>query len=178
MEQGKVDEAMAMYQEMHKWNLAVKVAELKSHPELESLKKNYYTWLIDSGQEDQAAEMKEEEGDFISAIQLYLKAGMPGKASHVLLSRNLTANTELTERVAAALFKSALYEKAGELYERLSSNDRALDSYKKGKAYRAAVELSRQFYPAQVVTLEEVCIFTTFSIGEIILYLKSRWTQQ
>lgn len=75
LEQGKVDEAMSMYQEMHKWNMAIKVAELKNHPELESLKKNYYSWLSDSGQEDRAAESKEEEGDYVSAIQLYLKSG-------------------------------------------------------------------------------------------------------
>lgn len=156
IEQGQVDEAMSMYQEMHKWNLAVKVAEMKAHPELDTLKCNYYSWLVDSGQEDKAAEMKEEENDLVAAIQLYLKAGMPGKASQVLLSKNLATNTELTERVAASLFKSALYEKAGQLYEKLNSTDRALDSYKKGRAYRAAIELARVSFPAQVVTLEEV----------------------
>ncbi|KAJ3395502.1 hypothetical protein HDU92_005616 [Lobulomyces angularis] len=150
LEQGKVEDAMNMYQEMHKWNLSIKVAEMKNHPELETLKKNYYSWLIDSGQEDQAAETKEEEGDYTAAIHLYLKAGMPGRASQVLLQRGLTSNSELTERIAASLYKSSLYEKAGELYEKLGSNDRALDSYKKGKSFRAAIELARH-----VIVLEE-----------------------
>lgn len=160
IEQGRVDEAMSMYQEMHKWDMAVKVAEMKAHPELETLKRNYYSWLVDSGQEDQAAELKEDEGEFVEAIQLYLKAGMPGKASSLLLSRNQTSNKDLTERVAAALYKSALYEKAGQLYETLSQNDRAFESYKKGRAFRAAIELARSSYPAQVVTLEEVRMIT------------------
>jgi len=36
---------------------------------------------------------------------------MPGRASYVLKQQGLTSNTELTERVAAALFNSGLYEK-------------------------------------------------------------------
>lgn len=100
-----------MYQEMHKWNLSIKVAETKNHPELETLKKNYYAWLIDSGQEDRAGEMREEEGDYAGAVQLYLKAGMPGRAYVVLKSKGLSSNDYLTEKVAASLYKSGLFEK-------------------------------------------------------------------
>lgn len=52
--QGKIDDAMKMYQELHKWNLSVKVAEARNHPDLENLKRNYMQWLTDSGQEDKA----------------------------------------------------------------------------------------------------------------------------
>ncbi|KAJ3078604.1 hypothetical protein HK102_004372, partial [Quaeritorhiza haematococci] len=52
LDQGRVEEAMNMYQEMHKWHLSIKVAEAKTHPELQTLKKNYFQWLIESGQED------------------------------------------------------------------------------------------------------------------------------
>ncbi|KAI8848693.1 hypothetical protein BC829DRAFT_443633 [Chytridium lagenaria] len=154
LEQGKVEEAMEMYQEMHKWNLSIKVAEARNHPELEHLRKNYFQWLIDSGQEDKAGELKEEEGDIVSAINLFLKGGMPARAAFLLNHHNLN-NIELTERVAAALFKSSLYEKAGELFEKLGSNERALDAYRRGKAFRAAVELSRVFFPQEIIALEE-----------------------
>ncbi|KAJ3095379.1 hypothetical protein HDU97_007002 [Phlyctochytrium planicorne] len=155
LEQGKVEEAMEMYQEMHKWNLSIKVAEVRNHPELDHLRRNYFQWLIDSGQEDKAGELKEEEGDIIAAINLFLKGGMPARAAFLLNHHN-HHNIELTERVAAALFKSSLYEKAGDLFEKLGSNERALDAYRRGKAFRAAVELSRVFYPQEIISLEEL----------------------
>ncbi|KAI8804484.1 hypothetical protein BJ742DRAFT_824622 [Cladochytrium replicatum] len=156
LEHGKVEEAMKIYQEVHKWDLSIKVAELKNHPELANLKRNYFQWLLESGQEDKAAHMKEEEADYIGAVNLYLRGGMPGRAAFLLNSQaSLGGNTELTEKIATAAFNSGLFEKAGELYERLGNSDRALDSYKRGKAFRAAVELSRTAYPHQVVSLEE-----------------------
>jgi len=48
-----------------------------------------------------------------------------------------------------------LYEQAGELYEKVGKNDRAMESYRKGNAYRRAVELSRVAFPSEVVKLEE-----------------------
>ena len=55
--QGYVDEAMEMYQELHKWQEALSVAEAKNHPELELLRKNYFQHLTDTGQEEQAGEV-------------------------------------------------------------------------------------------------------------------------
>ncbi|KAI8928779.1 hypothetical protein BC831DRAFT_447367 [Entophlyctis helioformis] len=155
LEQGRVEEAMEMYQEIHKWDLSIRVAEAKNHPELDSLKRNYFQWLIETGQEEKAGLLKEEEGDMISAINLFLKGGMPARAAFVLLQHNLISNFELTERISASLYKSGLYEKAGELYEKLGSNERALDAYRRGKAFRAAVELCRVVYPVEVVKVEE-----------------------
>ena len=45
---------MDMYQELHKWDKSIKVAEMQNHPELEKLKTNYLQWLIESGQESKA----------------------------------------------------------------------------------------------------------------------------
>ena len=45
---------MEMYQEMHKWDRSIKIAEIKNHPELDTLKRNYFQWLIESGQEGKA----------------------------------------------------------------------------------------------------------------------------
>ncbi|KAJ1554535.1 hypothetical protein HK405_004770, partial [Cladochytrium tenue] len=154
LEQGKPEEAMEMYQELHKWDQSIKVAEAKNHPDLEQLKKNYFQWLLDSNQEDRAGELKEDDGDYVAAINLFLKGGMPARAAQILNLHGLN-HVDLTERVAAALFKAGLFEKAGNLYEKLGSNDRALDSYRKGKAFRAAVELSRLIFPHEVLTLEE-----------------------
>ncbi|KAJ3125766.1 hypothetical protein HK098_008226 [Nowakowskiella sp. JEL0407] len=156
LEQGKIEEAMSIYQEIHKWDLSIKVAESRNHPELANLKHNYMQWLMESGQEDKAGEVKEEEGDYMSAINLYLRGGMPSRAVTVLQKQpSLNSNMEIIERVAAALFKSGLFEKAGELFEKMGSNERALDAYRRGKAFRAAVELARIVFPQEVVDLEE-----------------------
>lgn len=41
------------------------------------------------------------------------------------------------------------------MFEKVRSNQRALDAYRKGKAYRRAVELARSSFPQEVVKLEE-----------------------
>ena len=46
-----------------------------------SIFRNYYQWLMDTNQEGKAGEMKEREGDFMAAINLYMKAGMPARAA-------------------------------------------------------------------------------------------------
>jgi intraflagellar transport protein 172 len=155
LERGKVDEAMEMYQEMHKWDLSIRVAEHKNHPELDNLKRNYFQWLVDSGQEERAGQLKEEEGDYVSAINLYLKGGLPARAASLLLQQNLNSNLELTERIADSLYKNSMYERAGELFESLGRNEKALEAYKRGKSYRLAVELSRAVFPGEVTKLEE-----------------------
>ena len=39
-----------MYQSLHKWDSAIEVAEAKGHPELQTLRKNYYQWLMETHQ--------------------------------------------------------------------------------------------------------------------------------
>jgi len=116
---------MAMYQELHRWDESIKIAEKKNHPDVREFKENYFQWLIDTNQEAKAAEVKEREGDFHTAISLYLKGS------------------------------SSMFEKAGEFLERLNILDRALDCYVRGHAFRKAVDLARRAFPSHVVNLEE-----------------------
>ena len=156
LEQGQVEDAMEMYQELHKWEDAIRVAEIRNHPDVETLRKNYFQWLIDTRQEGRAAWLKEREGEYYEAVQLYLKAGLPAKAALLVTTYGLTQHSELLERVADALFQQGLYEKSGYFYEKLNLNERALEAFRKGHAYRAAVELCRSAYPSKVVELEGV----------------------
>ena len=57
LEQGQIDEAMEMYQEVHKWDESLAIAEAKRHPELENLRTYYLQYLIKSGQEEKAGEV-------------------------------------------------------------------------------------------------------------------------
>ncbi|XP_078205746.1 intraflagellar transport protein 172 homolog isoform X6 [Callithrix jacchus] len=156
LEQNAVEEAMGMYQELHRWDECIVVAEAKGHPALENLRRSYYQWLMDTQQEERAGELQESQGDGLAAISLYLKAGLPAKAARLVLSRDeLLANTELVEHITAALIKGELYERAGDLFEKIHNPQQALECYCKGNAFMKAVELARLTFPVEVVKLEE-----------------------
>ncbi|XP_055482913.1 intraflagellar transport protein 172 homolog isoform X1 [Psammomys obesus] len=156
LEQNAVEEAMDMYQELHRWDECIAVAEAKGHPALEKLRRDYYQWLMDTQQEERAGELQESQGDGLAAISLYLKAGLPAKAARLVLTREeLLANTELVEHITTALIKGELYERAGDLFEKIRNPQRALECYCKGNAFMKAVELARLAFPMEVVRLEE-----------------------
>lgn len=85
----EIEDAMAMYQELHKWDESIKIAEKKNHPDVKEFKENYYTWLLQTNQEAKAAEVKEKEGEYVTAINLYLKGALPAKAANVVSSTNV-----------------------------------------------------------------------------------------
>uniref|UniRef100_A0A8C2A3K4 Intraflagellar transport protein 172 homolog n=1 Tax=Cyprinus carpio TaxID=7962 RepID=A0A8C2A3K4_CYPCA len=132
MEQNAVDEVMEMYQELHMWDECIAVAEAKGHPELDNLRRSYYSYLMETNQNEKAGEVKENEGDFIGAVNLYLKAGLPAKAAC------LTCNNGMW------------------LEKWTRNNQKALECYRKGNAFKKAVDLARVAFPAEVVKLEEV----------------------
>jgi len=47
-----------MYQELHKWEDAIKVAAIKSQAQANELKKNYFDWLLETKQHDRAGQIK------------------------------------------------------------------------------------------------------------------------
>ncbi|XP_050690071.1 intraflagellar transport protein 172 homolog [Eriocheir sinensis] len=156
LDNNQLDEAMEMYQELHKWDEAVQLAEIKGHPDVESLRRAHTQWLLDTHQEERAGQLKEAEGDHLTAINMYLKAGMPAKASRLATSvTELREDPELIARIASALLRADLFEQAGDLYEKVGQPQKALESYRKGQAYPRAVELARHIFPAEVVQLEE-----------------------
>jgi intraflagellar transport protein 172 len=152
--QGQTDEAIEMYQTMRRYDEAIAVAEQRQHPQAEEMRRNYFDYLLKSAQEEQAAALKEREGDYTEAIKLYLKGNLPAKAARVINEHGHTAAHQL-ESVASALTEAGMYDKAGEFFEQMDQMARALDSYTKGHAYRRAVELARRCFPAKVVSLEE-----------------------
>ncbi|KAG1667872.1 Intraflagellar transport protein 172 [Nymphon striatum] len=156
LEQNNIDEAIEMYQELHKWDDAINLAEIKGHPELETLKKNYFQWLMATNQEEKAGQVKENDGEFMSAVNMYMKAGLLAKAAHLVTSvPELSENTDLIQRIAASLIKADFYDCAGDLYQKVKNFNKAMECYQKGKAYNQAVDLARFAFPNDVVRLEE-----------------------
>lgn len=155
LNQGKVDDCIDMYQKLLKHDEAIRVAEQSKHPEAIEMRQAYYQYLLDTNQEERAAALKVRECDFITAINLYLKGGMPGKAAQVIIENDIQQPVQLLDTVATALTRVGMHDRAGDFYERLNELQRALDSYVRGNAYRKAVDLSRKYFPAKVVELQE-----------------------
>ncbi|XP_074392344.1 intraflagellar transport protein 172 homolog isoform X2 [Zonotrichia albicollis] len=137
-----------------------KLAEMifleQGHPMLEKLRRGYYQWLLDTQQEEKAGEVQEGQGDYLAAISLYLRAGLPAKAARLAMSRDeLLTNEDVIDRISSALIRGELYEQAGDLLEKVGNTRKALECYGKGSAFLKAVELARLAFPAEVVKLEE-----------------------
>lgn len=155
LNQGKVDECIDMYQKLFKHDEAIRVAEQSRHPETIEMRQAYFQYLLDSNQEERAAALKVHEMDYMQAINLYMKGGMPGKAAQVIVDHDIQQPVQMIDNVATALTRAGMHDKAGDFYERLNDLQRALESYIRGNAYRKAVELARKCFPGRVVELQE-----------------------
>eukprot|EP00667_Euglena_gracilis_P000220 EG_transcript_220 len=155
LEQGKVNEALEMWDELWKFEESIAVAEANHHPEADDRKERYFKWLRSTQQEEKAAELRERERRYEEAINLYLEGGLPARAAHVVNSYGIAVQPQLLEAIASALLRAGMYEKAGDFFEKLQMHERAIDAFKKGHSFRRAVELSRRIFPGYVVALEE-----------------------
>ena len=88
-------------------------------------------------QEEKAAELKERDGDLVTAIHLYLKGGLAARAASVVnrYDGREAFSPALLDTIANALFSSGMYERAGQFFERLSDPQRAMEAYRKGQAF-------------------------------------------
>uniref|UniRef100_A0A7S1KTE2 IF140/IFT172/WDR19 TPR domain-containing protein n=1 Tax=Percolomonas cosmopolitus TaxID=63605 RepID=A0A7S1KTE2_9EUKA len=158
LEQGKIEEALDMYQKVHRFEDSIELALAKGVPNAEERRKKYLDWLIQTGQHDKAARRYEKEGKVVKAVDQYLKGGFPSSAAS-LVNRHLSSggnvHEDLLDRISRALISSNLHQKAGEFYEARQMYDEAIDAYKKGHAYRHAVELARKHFSTEVVPLEQ-----------------------
>ncbi|XP_050421465.1 intraflagellar transport protein 172 homolog [Adelges cooleyi] len=156
LEQNEVDKAIQMYLSLHKWENAIRLAELKNRPDVNDLKSRYHLWLLETHQEERAAEIKEMEGDKRPALELYMKAGLFSRAAKLVQDDpDLMADEYVIENVLSGLLRLKNYHVAGELCQSQGKPEKAIEFYCKGNIYIKAVELARFVSPAEVVTLEE-----------------------
>ncbi|XP_054716571.1 intraflagellar transport protein 172 homolog [Uloborus diversus] len=156
LEQNKIEEAIQMYLDLHRWDDAIELAKVTDHPDLDRLNNTYFQWLQETSQEEKAGELKEVEGEYRDAIRLYLAAGLPTRAGRVITNMPILAeNDELVQEIASALMKGEFYEHAGDLYEKVGNDHKALECYRLGNAFNRAVDLARSAFPEEVIHLEE-----------------------
>ncbi|CAF0950446.1 unnamed protein product [Didymodactylos carnosus] len=155
LENSDVDKAIDMYRTLHHWDEAIYVAERKHHPQADELKQIYYKWLKDTKQIARAADWKLKQHDYDEAISLYLSTNLPSKAAQIVMQNpTMMRDVDLITRIALGLVKIDMYELAGDLYEHVHEDSKALECYKAGKCFRKAVKLARKTSPGDVVKLE------------------------
>lgn len=102
----------------------------------------------------------------MGALNQYMKAGLPARAAQLVCAvwtrrvltltlcclqhDELSRSPDIVERVASALLKAGLFDRAGDLFEKVRMNQRALEAYRQGGAFRKAVELCRNAFPNEV----------------------------
>lgn len=99
LEQDMPEKAIAMYQNFYKWDAALDLSVRQRLPNSGRLREEYVEWLISSRQEDKVAELKEKDGDFLGAVDLFLKAGQAVRAAKVLSARPYLLENESTTQV-------------------------------------------------------------------------------
>ncbi|CAI5455003.1 unnamed protein product [Caenorhabditis angaria] len=167
LEENDIEGAVNMYTTLHKWDEALELAKATNYPGYEQLRTSYLRALHETGQDSKAAELKVTEGDPLSAIQLYLKGNKPLLALNTAMhDSHLSTDDALLRQIAASLMKNQIFDRAGDVFEKLKEFETALDCYRKGKAYSNAIQLARFAYPEKVVDLEEEWGDHLSSIGQ------------
>lgn len=167
-----------MYINLRRWDDAIKLAERRGYSHMDRLRADQMTHLLETGQEEQAGQVLEEQGEPDLAMKLYMKARKTSRAARLALKMpHLLRDEELMRRVTTALVQSGmllsiwsiydhhtfiwhaleieLFELAGDLTHRLNNPEEAIDMYRKGGAYARAIELARKVSPEEVTVLEE-----------------------
>ena len=152
LENNLLDETVEILNELQKWDESVKIAEKFAHPDIAKIKGQYYDWLLSNDQLDKAAQVKEHDGDFMTAIDLYIQGGYPAKAANLVKNYGNQTKFEnnTLEKIITNLNQVGIYEKSGELLEimghtqRSKSYESAIVHYIEAGAKERAVEASIQ----------------------------------
>lgn len=163
-ETGDFDTVIDTYISLKKWQKAIDFANRCNRYDIErELREKQLNWLLKTGQEAEAASIKESSGDLLGAIDLYQKSGRIVKAVNVILENNSTSrirsgliSRELIDSLINQLKSVELYEEAGLLYQSNLLNDytSALECFVKTNAFSRAIDIARQHFPDRVVELE------------------------
>ena len=157
LENNLLDETVEILNELQKWDESVKIAEKYAHPDIAKIKGQYYEWLLSNDQLDKAAQVKEHDGDFMTAIDLYIQGGYPAKAANLVKNYYNQTNFDknVLEKIIANLNQVGIYEKSGELLEIIGHHQRALDAYRQAKCFAKAVEVAKRNKIKNIEKLEE-----------------------
>jgi intraflagellar transport protein 172 len=155
MQNNVPDKAIEMYQEIHRWDDSLRIAQETQKEDFQGLKESYLEWLLQTGQEEKAAELYENEGSFAKSADLFLKAKLPARAASLIKKFNISADEDIVKKVTKQLQESEMFEVIAELREHYNDNPNAISFYIKAGVYHKALEIAKKSSPEQIITIEE-----------------------
>ncbi|XP_066998302.2 intraflagellar transport protein 172 homolog [Anabrus simplex] len=151
-----IQEALDLLTHYRLWDEAYDLASRLGYINVEDFREKYISHLLATKQFRRAAELKESQGQLVSAFFYYVRGGSPAMAAKIMIQKKeLLNDKELTEIILDTLKKKKNYEIAGQIYEELNEKELAFQMYSAGSAFAKAIELARKLSPTEVVLLEE-----------------------
>eukprot|EP00388_Colpodella_angusta_P012990 GDKJ01032737.1.p1 GENE.GDKJ01032737.1~~GDKJ01032737.1.p1 ORF type:complete len:1590 (-),score=430.57 GDKJ01032737.1:125-4765(-) len=150
---GHAETAIAIYKELGRWQDVMRLSEKSSASQAASIRHQCIQENLENDHLDLAAEVYERDGQYLKAVELYLKSGLAARAASILANQPNVANASISQEVAAKLQSAGLHDKAGELFERQGNYPAALEAYRKGRVFRRALDLARQHNQHRVVDI-------------------------
>ena len=110
-----IKEAIEIYKELHKYEEALRIAENHHITEYNSMKQEYFDWLIRSEMFDKAAELKIKEGFYTEAIKYYIQGDMQVKAANFIIKHKVVLDSKTIDYLVNAVMQVGLIDTAERL---------------------------------------------------------------
>ena len=110
-----IKEAIELYKELHKYEEALRIAENHHITEYNSMKQEYFDWLIRSEMFDKAAELKIKEGFYTEAIKYYIQGDMQVKAANFIIKHKVVLDSKTIDYLVNAVMQVGLVDTAERL---------------------------------------------------------------
>ena len=110
-----IKEAIEIFKELHKYEEALRIAENHHITEYNSMKQEYFNWLIHSEMFDKAAELKIKEGFYTEAIKYYIQGDMQVKAANFIIQHKLVLDSKTIDYLVNAVQQVGLNDTAERL---------------------------------------------------------------
>lgn len=133
VEHGELEKALELFKGIHKWEIAIKLADKIGYKDLQKLKTDYTQYLQRIDRIEKMAEIYKNDGNIEQSATLYLKSNHFIRATNLLLENFSLFNESVVSTVLKQLIKNEYYEAAAQIYEKLDNKDMALECYKRGK---------------------------------------------
>lgn len=106
LEQGDIEAALGMYQQLRMWDEAVALAERRGYARLSELRQQHMDFLLETEQQEKAGQVLEDEGELQQAMSLFLKANKPARAARLALKTpHLLQDEQLMLQVCHVILK-------------------------------------------------------------------------
>lgn len=147
------DKAMEMYQEIHRWEDAIRLG--RETGQAAEMEKEFVDWLMSSGQQLKAAEILVKRGKTKEAVALFCEQGLPGLGAHQLIQMKLGRDSQIWNQLETQMEQKKLFWVLGEVNLYRGKRRQALNCFIKGKHFERAVGLARKEQPEILVGLHE-----------------------